>query len=147
MSRTNWNAEATRVANFLVAQGFDAPRGALLWRDRLLVAFGHDGYSHNGASGVVSEAVKAFVAEEEDAEELGFGVGDIPDGKPGYTWVLVICLNAPLAEHEEIRSDLEDEMWAAWRAAMGGELSFQRRPETQAAMTAALEELAPPQGN
>jgi hypothetical protein len=144
MSRPNWNAEAKRVANFIHARAFDAPRGAILWHDRLLVAFGHDGYSHNGASGIVSEAVKEFIVEEEDAEEHGFGGGDIADGQPGYTWVLLVRLDAPTDEHEDIRSELEDEMWASWRAAMGGELSFQRHPQWQAEMTAALAELAPP---
>jgi hypothetical protein len=147
MPRPNWNAEAKRVANFIHAQGFEAPRGALLWHDRLLVAFGHDGYSHNGASGVVSEAVKAFIAEEDDAEELGFGAGDVPDGQPGYTWALLVRLDAPSDEHEDIRAELEDEMWAAWRAAMGGELSFKRHPEWHAAMQAALNELSPPVGD
>jgi len=146
MAAPSWNAEASRVANHIRACALEAPRGAILWGDDLLIAFGHDGYSRNGASGVVSEAVKAFIFEEEGAEELGFGGSEVSDGAPGYTWALIIRLQAPAEEHEEIRAALEDEMWAAWRSAMGGELSFQRRPDLQAAMTAKLQEIAPAAG-
>jgi hypothetical protein len=122
--KTNWAAEATRVADYLKAKMFHAHRGAFALHDRIVIAFGNRG------PGEVPFILKT-VAEtfESSAVELGSGFSSAGMN----SWAIIFRV-APDHDPQELASVLNIVVWTGaygrretWSDDLAGQFEVQIR--------------------
>ncbi len=130
MRGIDWDAEAVRVANYITRRIVDMHRGALLWHQGIVVAFGTDDYSGDEKSREVVQLLTQIVdIPAWKTEKLAFGINDEEDA--GATWVLL--LDPALSDDVGgLVDSLDVAIWAAWHLANG------RSPESAAIRIADL---------
>jgi hypothetical protein len=144
MDSIDWNAEAVRVANYVVRRMIDVHRGAMAWHHGIVVAFGNDGYTADGRSQVVARLLRQIVdIPDWKIDQLGFGVNDEND--PGFTWVLLLD---PGRSHDVVAlvDSLDKAIWTAWHLANGDSLIRGLDHHSRLAQEAILRRLKPPAG-
>jgi hypothetical protein len=89
-SNHDFDAQAVTTANYIAANLFEAHRGALLWHNGLVVAFGNDGYTQDKQMRQEVVHLREELTRTKLAPtELGFGI----DSKSGYSWAMILRPN------------------------------------------------------
>src|SRR4051812_1022686 len=105
-TKTEWNDEAIRLANYISEHMHEAHRGAMPWTESgVSVLFGNDAYANDEDSGdnrsVDEVNMIRRALERRKKEILGFGVCD-----EGYAWVMLVrCCEV---------GRLDDLVWSAY---------------------------------
>ncbi|HVU88209.1 MAG TPA: hypothetical protein VHD36_12895 [Pirellulales bacterium] len=117
MDGINWGAEAIRVANYIARHIVDLQRGALVWHQGIIVAFGTDGYATDEKSKDVVQLLTQIVdIPAWKTERLAFGTNDELDA--GRTWVLLLD-PAQSDDVVGLVESLDTAIWATWDLANG----------------------------
>jgi hypothetical protein len=135
----DWLAEASKAANRIFDQAFEAHRGATPWRVQgYAVIFGNDGYETDDPRKRAQQEVAYVRRRLADAgiPEIAFGTSD----EDHYTWAMIV------------RTDdiawLEDVIWAGWNVANGDEpetIDGYRVYQTKERLASCVDELFGPQ--
>ena len=89
MDGIDWDAEAVRLANYIARRIVDLNRGALLWHQGIIVAFGTDHYTTDAKSQEVVQLLTQIVEIPAwKTDRLAFGTND--EEQAGSTWVLLL---------------------------------------------------------
>ena len=106
--QTEWNTLAQRVAGRLATHPVEA-RGAVVWEDDVLIAFGMDTEPQP-----VVLALRGYLANETICKELGFAMS-------GATWAMVLEATEVRDNIDELCDALNELVWLAWLDANGRE--------------------------
>ena len=117
-STLDFDDQAVTAANYIARNLFEAHRGALLWHNGLVVAFGNDGYTQDEQMRREVVHLREELARTKLAPtELGFGV----DSQSGYGWAMILRPNRR-TDAQAAADWLHATVWASFRRAYGDRL-------------------------
>jgi hypothetical protein len=116
MARIDWNAQAVRAVDYINNKMFEAHRGVVPWHNRLVIAFGNEGFTDDNAAHDVIAAIRGFTHDSPGiAVELGFGL----DSGNGYSWAMILRVGSDCEDSEAAALALDEIMWRAWELSNG----------------------------